>query len=43
MTADLERLGVVLDGELRSGCADMLVEGGLDELLRRQARNEPPR
>ena len=43
MTADLERLGAVLDDELRSGCADALVEGGLDELLRRQARDEPPR
>ncbi len=43
MTADLERLAVVLDGELRSGCADTLVEGGLDELLRLQARDEPPR
>ena len=43
MSADLERLGAVLDGELRSGCADSLVEGGLDELLRRQARDEPPR
>ena len=43
MTADLERLATVLDGELRSGCADTLVEGGLDELLRRQARDEPPR
>ncbi len=43
MTADLERLAAVLDGELRSGCADALVEGGLDELLRLQARDEPPR
>ena len=43
MTADLERLGALLDGELRSGCGDTLVEGGLDELLRRQARDEPPR
>ena len=43
MTADLERLAVVLDGEFRSGCADTLVEGGLDELLRLQARDEPPR
>ncbi len=43
MTADLERLAGVLEGELRSGCRDTLVEGGLDELLRRQARDEPPR
>ncbi|MYB42988.1 MAG: ATP-dependent DNA helicase RecG [Chloroflexi bacterium] len=43
MTADLARLAAVLEGELRSGCADTLVEGGLDELLRLQARDEPPR
>ncbi|MYE45271.1 MAG: ATP-dependent DNA helicase RecG [Chloroflexi bacterium] len=43
MTADLARLAAVLEGELRSGCRDTLVEGGLDELLRRQARDEPPR
>ena len=42
MTADLERLAVVLDGELRSGCADTLVIGGLDGMLRLQARDEPP-
>ena len=42
MTADLKRLAAVLEGELRSGCRDTLVEGGLDELLRRMARDEPP-
>ena len=40
MTADLARLAAVLEGELRSGCRDTLVEGGLDELLRRQARDD---
>lgn len=43
MSADLARLGEVLRRELESGCTDRLVEGGLDTLLRRQARNEEPR
>ena len=43
MTADLERLAAVLEREFSSGCRDTLVEGGLDELLRLQARDEPPR
>ena len=42
MTADLEMLGMVLERELEAGCTDALVEGGLDEMLRLQARDEPP-
>ena len=42
MTAELATLGSVIARELQAGCADTLVEGGLDELLRLQARNEPP-
>ena len=42
MTADLATLGAVIERELDAGCTDTLVEGGLDELLRRQARDEPP-
>ena len=42
MTADLARLGRVLGLERREGCRDTAVQGGLDELLRRQARDEPP-
>ena len=42
MTADLARLGRVLALEAREGCRDTAVQGGLDELLRRQARDEPP-
>ncbi len=43
MSTDLSRLGKVLSRELAAGCTDKLVEGGLDTLLRRQARNEAPR
>ncbi|MGE0227214.1 MAG: ATP-dependent DNA helicase RecG [Dehalococcoidia bacterium] len=39
--ADLERLQAVLDRELRDGCRNELVEGGLDEFLVRQAQTEP--
>ncbi len=35
-------LGMVLERELEAGCNDALVEGGLDEMLRLQARDEPP-
>ena len=42
MTANLAMLGTVLERELEADCSDTLVEGGLDELLRLQARNEPP-
>ena len=42
MTADLATLGAVIERELDAGCTDTLVEGGLDELLRLQARDEPP-
>ncbi len=35
-------LGMVLERELEAGCTDALVEGGLDEMLRLQARDEPP-
>ncbi|MYE33163.1 MAG: hypothetical protein F4X80_11055, partial [Chloroflexi bacterium] len=42
MTADLKLLGAVLDRELDEGCADTIVDGGLDEMLRLQARDEPP-
>ncbi len=42
MTADLRRLGEVLQHELRDGAADTAVSGGLDELLRVQARDEAP-
>ncbi|MGE0135163.1 MAG: ATP-dependent DNA helicase RecG [Dehalococcoidia bacterium] len=39
--ADLERLQAVLDRELRDGCRNAVVEGGLDEFLVRQAQTEP--
>ncbi|MEX2229816.1 MAG: hypothetical protein WEB13_09285, partial [Dehalococcoidia bacterium] len=42
MTADLRRLQAVLERELAAGAGDTLVERGLDELLRLQARDEPP-
>ena len=42
VTVDLEMLGMVLERELEAGCIDALVEGGLDEMLRLQARDEPP-
>ena len=42
MTADLGQLGIVLSREYEAGAADSLVEGGLDELLRVQARGERP-
>ena len=42
MTADLDRLQSVLQRELQHGCDDELVDGGLDELLRRQVRGEQP-
>lgn len=41
MPADLDRLRQVLAHELDSGCGNRAVEGGLDELLRLQARGEP--
>ncbi len=41
--ADLDRVRIVLEGELLTGCADSALEGGIDELLRTQARGEPPR
>ncbi|MEE8338415.1 MAG: ATP-dependent DNA helicase RecG, partial [Dehalococcoidia bacterium] len=43
MTADLGRLRGVLEQELEGGCPDASVDGGLDELLREQARGEQPR
>ncbi len=42
MTADLPQLRSVLARELEAGAGDTLVQGGLDELLRLQARDEPP-
>ena len=42
MSADLSRLGAVLTRELDADAADALVDGGLDELLRVQARDEQP-
>jgi len=42
MSADLERLGTVLSRELAAGAEDALVDGGLDEHLRVQARDEQP-
>ena len=42
MTADLKLLGAVLEREFDEGCGDTIVEGGLDEMLRLQARDEPP-
>jgi ATP-dependent DNA helicase RecG len=42
MTADLRRLGEVLQAELRGGARDESVQGGLDEILRLQARDEAP-
>ncbi|MBM3141034.1 MAG: hypothetical protein FJZ92_12720, partial [Chloroflexi bacterium] len=42
MTADLRRLQSVFERELEAGAQDLLVQGGLDELLRLQARAEPP-
>ena len=42
MTADYPQLRSVLSRELAGGGRDDAVEGGLDELLRRQARDEPP-
>ncbi len=43
MTADLGRLKEVLQQELEGGLDDATLEGGLDELLRVQARGEAPR
>ena len=42
MTADLDRLQAVLRAELDAECGNTTVEGGLDELLRMQARGEQP-
>ena len=42
MSADLTRLGAVLTRELQADAGNALVEGGLDELLRLQARDEQP-
>ncbi len=41
--ADLARLEAVLQRELQAGCSDNTIEGGLDELIRIQARGEQPR
>jgi len=41
MPADLGRLREVLERELATGCTDLTIEDGLDELLRVQARGEP--
>ena len=43
MTADLGELRQALQQELQAGCSDDAVDGGLDELLRRQAIGEQPR
>lgn len=42
MTADLPRLRGVLQRELDAGARDFSVAGGLDAVLREQARGEPP-
>ena len=42
MTADLRLLGTIIERELAEDCTNSVVEGGLDELLRLQARDEPP-
>ncbi|MPZ98224.1 MAG: ATP-dependent DNA helicase RecG [Dehalococcoidia bacterium] len=42
VSTDLGRLGLILQRELDAGAEDTLVQGGLDELLRSQARDEPP-
>ena len=42
MTADLPRLQGVLQRELDAGARDFSVAGGLDAMLREQARGEPP-
>ncbi|TAK79317.1 MAG: DNA helicase RecG, partial [Dehalococcoidia bacterium] len=42
MTADLPRLRGVLQRELNAGARDFSVAGGLDAVLREQARGEPP-
>jgi ATP-dependent DNA helicase RecG len=39
--ADLERLQTVLQHELDAGCQNDVVDGGLDELLVRQAQGQP--
>ncbi len=43
MSADLARLAEILRRELEAGCTDRVVSGGLDTLLRLQARDEAPR
>ena len=40
--ADLDRLRIALEGELLTGCADSALEGGIDSLLRSEARGERP-
>ena len=40
--ADLNRLQTVLEHELEHGCDNSSVEGGIDELIRTQARGEMP-
>ena len=42
MTADLPRLRGALQRELDAGARDFTVAGGLDTMLREQARGEPP-
>ncbi len=42
MTVDLPRLRGVLQRELDAGARDFSVAGGLDAMLREQARGEPP-
>ncbi len=39
--ADLEQLQTALGRELKAGCGNDVVEGGLDEFLVRQAQGEP--
>ena len=43
MSADLSQLKSVLKQELEAGCDDDAFEGGIDDLLREQARGEQPR
>ena len=40
--ADLQQLRTLLEAELRGGCGDTALAGGLDDFLRLQARGEPP-
>jgi ATP-dependent DNA helicase RecG len=40
--ADLDRLQAVLERELEHGCDNTSIEGGIDELIRTEARGEQP-